>query len=170
VASPLLSYVAMNTKTTTRFGLLGILFVLVSSFPVKAYEEIAIENGATIRGNVKIEGQAPKRAPLQITKFKEVCKDVPNETLLVGPGQGVRYAVVTLEGITKGKAVEKEAIQELDNLACRFVPHVLVSSVGQFVLFKNSDPILHTAHALFAGGQPQFNVGLYPGKTSRKPW
>ena len=31
-------------------------------------------------------------------------------------------------------------------------------------------PILHTASTLyFTGGQPQFNVGLYPGKVSRKP-
>lgn len=148
---------------------MGISFCVLFSSASAAYEEIAVNNGATIRGSVKFEGQAPKLPPLQITKFKEVCKDVPNETLLIGPGQGLRYAVMTLEGITKGKAVEREAVHELDNLGCRFVPHVLASSVGQFVLFKNSDPILHTAHALFASGQPQFNIGLYPGKTSRKP-
>ena len=107
--------------------------------------------------------------PLQITKYKEICKDVPNESLSVGPGQGVRYAVVTLEGITKGKAVEKETVHELDNIKCRFAPHVQAASIGQFVLLKNSDPILHTAHALFTNDQPQFNIGLYPGRTSRKP-
>src|SRR5439155_15782332 len=67
------------------------------------------------------------------------------------------------------KAVEKEAVHELDNVGCRFVPHVVAASVGQFVIFKNSDPILHTAHAYFSGDQPQFNVGLYPGRVSRKP-
>jgi plastocyanin len=81
----------------------------------------------------------------------------------------LRYAVVTLEGITRGKAVEKEAEHELDNIRCRFVPHVQTASVGQFVVFKNSDPILHTAHGYFTNGQPQFNVGLYPGRVSRKP-
>jgi plastocyanin len=160
----------MNMKIkVARDFCAGIFFVAVFASASAAYEEIAVNNGATIRGSVKFEGQPPKLSPLQITKFKEVCKDVPNETLLVGPGQGVRYAVVTLEGIAKGKAVEKESVHELDNLGCRFVPHVLASSVGQFVVFKNSDPILHTAHALFASGQPQFNIGLYPGKTSRKP-
>jgi len=76
---------------------------------------------------------------------------------------------VTLEGVTKGKAVEKETCHELDNIKCRFSPHVQAASIGQFVLLKNSDPILHTAHALFANDQPQFNIGLYPGRTSRKP-
>ena len=74
---------------------------------LSAYEEIAVKDGATIRGAVKIEGAVPKLPALQITKYKEICKDVPNETLSVGSGRGVRYAVVTLEGVAKGKAVEK---------------------------------------------------------------
>jgi plastocyanin len=65
--------------------------------------------------------------------------------------------------------VERETVHELDNVKCRFSPHVQAASVGQFVLLKNSDPILHTAHAVFANEQPQFNVGLYPGRVSRKP-
>ena len=160
----------MNIKTKVVRNLCtGIFFFIVFSSVAAAYEEIAVGNGATIQGTVKFEGKLPKLPPLQITKSKEVCRNVPNETLIVGAGQGIRYAVVTLEGITKGLAVEKEAIHEVDNLGCRFVPHVLAASVGQFVVFKNSDPILHTAHALFTSGQPQFNVGLYPGKVSRKP-
>ena len=158
----------MNTKVARRF-LVGIFLVAFCSSAAGAYEEIVVNDGATLRGTVKVEGKVLKPPPLQITKAKEVCKDVPNEALLVGPYQGLRYAVVTLEGVAKGKAVERETVHELDNLACRFVPHILAASVGQFVVFKNSDPILHTAHALFRSGQPQFNVGLYPGKISRKP-
>ena len=159
-------------KTTRmKLGGLGVAMLLLaglrqSSF---AYDEMVVKNGATIRGVVKVEGKLPKLPPLQITKYKEVCKDVTNESLIVGPGQGLRYAVVTLEGMTKGKAVEKESSHELDNLKCRFLPHVQAASVGQFILFKNSDPILHTAHGMFTSDQPQFNVGLSPGRVSRKP-
>ena len=160
----------MSTKRIAPFGLwLGLFFALFASLTFAAYEEVAVTNGATIRGTVKVQGQLPKLPPLQISKYKEVCRDVPNETLIVGPSQGLRYAVVTLEGIVKGKAVEREVQHELDNVKCRFVPHVQAASVGQFVLMKNTDPILHTAHAYFASGQPHFNVGLYPGRTSRKP-
>ncbi len=149
-------------------GLTALLFALRAQ-ALYAYEEMVVKDGGTVRGAVKVEGKLPKLSSPEITKYKEVCKGVPNETLIVGPARGLRYAVVTLEGITKGKAVEKEAVHELDNIGCRFSPHVQAASVGQFVLLKNSDPILHTAHAFFAGDQPQFNVGLYPGRTSRKP-
>jgi plastocyanin len=160
----------MNTKIKLITQLcVGISLIVLLSSASAAYEEITVKDGATIHGTVKVEGKLSKLPALQITKAKEVCRNVPNETLVVGSGQGIRYAVVTLEGITKGVAVEKEAVHELDNLGCRFVPHVLAASVGQFVVFKNSDPILHTAHALFTNSQPQFNVGLYPGKVSRKP-
>jgi len=146
-----------------------LLLGLFTSFQALGYEEVAVTNGGTIRGKVRLSGSVPKLAPLDVTKFKEVCQNVPNETLLVGPRQGIRYAVVTLEGIAKGQAVEREVVHEIDNVKCRFAPHVVAASVGQFVLFKNSDPILHTAHALFKNNQPQFNIGLYPGRVSRKP-
>jgi len=146
-----------------------VLFLLLVQASAAAYDEITVTNGGTIKGSVKLTGKAPKLPPLEIVKFKEVCRDVPNETLVVGPAQGIRYAVVTLEDITKGKAVERETLHELNNANCRFVPHVQAASVGQFVVIKNSDPILHTAHAYFPDRQPQFNVGLYPGRVSRKP-
>jgi hypothetical protein len=118
---------------------------------------------------VKIGGKIPNLPPLRISKFREFCKDVPNETLIVGRGRGVRYAVVALEGIAKGKAAEKEAVYELDNVQCRFVPHVQAVRAGHWIVIKNSDPILHTAHARFRSGQPDFNVGLYPGRVTRRP-
>ena len=155
-------------KNLTCVGLAAVLFAMLPR-ALMAYEEIIVRDGATIRGTVKVEGKLPKLPPLQVTKYKEICKDVPNESLIVGPRQGLRYAVITLEGITKGKAVERETAHELDNVKCRFSPHVQAASVGQFVVLKNSDPIMHTAHAVFANEQPQFNVGLYPGRVSRKP-
>ncbi len=160
----------MIRKVRMRLGFwLGFFVVIFLSSYASGYEEVTVSNGGSIRGVVKLQGKIPKLAPLEVTKAKEVCKNVPNDTLVVGPGQGVRHAVVTLEGVSRGKGVEREVVHELDNLRCRFVPHVLAASVGQFLLLKNSDPILHTAHAYFHDGQPDFNVGLYPGRSSRKP-
>lgn len=160
----------MISGTTKRPILcLGVFFSLLYPCTVRGYEAISVTEGGTIRGMVKAEGGVTRLRPLEVTKFKEVCGSVPDESLAAGRSGALRYAVVTLEGVTKGKAVEREAVHELDNLKCRFVPHVQAASVGQFLSIKNSDPILHTAHAYMPEGQPHFNVGLYPGRVSRKP-
>lgn len=145
------------------------LFIFFLVVPVYAYDEIEVGNGGTISGVVRFRGEVPKLPAPEVTKFKEVCKGIPNESLIVGPGRGIRYVALVLRGISKGKAVEREVVHELDNAHCRFTPHVQAASVGQFLVIKNTDPILHTAHAFFRDGQPQFNVGLYPGRISRKP-
>ena len=72
--------VAMKTKTKICCALFGILWLSVYFSLARAYEEIVVSNGATIRGTVKVEGKIPKLPPLQITKYKEICKDVPNES------------------------------------------------------------------------------------------
>ena len=123
LARPLLRQVIMKNilnKLTLASSMVILLAILPST--LTAYDEIVVKEGATIRGTVRVEGKLPKLPPLQITKYKEICKDVPNESLIVGPRQGLRYAVVTLEGITKGKPVERETINELDNVKCRFTP------------------------------------------------
>ncbi len=91
---------------------------------VRGYEEIAITDGGAISGSVRIQGKPPKVGFLEVTKNREVCGKVGSESLVIGVGSGVRYAVVTLEGVSRGKAVEREAVHELDNVKCRFVPHV----------------------------------------------
>ncbi len=116
-----------------------------------------------------MRGSSPKLPPLEIVKAKDVCKDVPNETLVIGPERGIRYAVITLEGLPASEPAEGEGVHELDNAGCRFVPHVQVMQVDQSLVLKNTDPILHSVHAFFQGAQPQFNVGLFPGKIVRKP-
>lgn len=160
----------MISYARKRSGIgLGFVVLTLFSSAVFAYEEVVVKGGGTISGFVRVEGKIAKLGYLEVTKNKEVCGRVESESLVVGVGQGVRYAVVTLEGISRGKAIEREALHELDNAKCRFVPHVQAASVGQFLVLKNSDHILHTAHAYTPDGQPQFNVGLYPGRVSRKP-
>jgi hypothetical protein len=156
----------MKRKIIVGWAVLASLFFLSDA---RAYDEVAVASGGTIRGVVKARGKIPRLPPLPVSKFKEYCKNVPDESLLARPDGALRYAVITLEGATSGKAVEREAVHELDNIGCRFVPHVQAATVGQFLVIKNSDPILHSVHAAFHNGQPDFNVGLFPGKVSRKP-
>ncbi len=159
----------MNRSKKRLHFSLAFLALLLFPSEIGGYEGIEVTNGGMIRGVVKLQGNLSELPRPEIFKFKQVCEGVPNESVVVGFEGGVRYAVLTLEGVNKGKQVEREAVNELDNQECRFVPHVQAASVGQWLVVRNSDPILHTAHAHFKGGQPDFNLGLYPGKVSRKP-
>jgi hypothetical protein len=163
----------MNNKIQSTVSAVRIvfLFILLFLYPVigGAYEGVTVTDGGTIRGKVRLQGELPPTPPLKAFKFKEVCKDVPDESLMVGLNFGLRNAVISLEGIARGEEVERGVVHELDNRDCRFVPHVQAASVGQWLNIRNSDPILHAAHAVFENGQPDFNVGLYPGSVRRKP-
>jgi hypothetical protein len=75
----------MNTKTIHQLCV-GISFIVLFSSASVAYEEITVNNGTTIQGTVKLEGKLPKLPPLQISPRK--FANVPNETLIVGAGQG----------------------------------------------------------------------------------
>ncbi len=59
---------------------------------------MTVSNGGTIRGFVKVLGKVPELPALEVFKFKEVCKNVPNERLVISSEGGVRYAVVVLAG------------------------------------------------------------------------
>jgi len=69
-----------NMKPTMKLlralGLWLVSFVLIG-FEASAYEEVTVTNGGIISGTVRLQGAAPKAPRLQITKFKEVCKERP---------------------------------------------------------------------------------------------
>jgi hypothetical protein len=134
-----------------------------------AYQAIEVRNGGRIFGTVALAGEAPALKPLEVYKNREICgSELPNQSLVVGPKNGIRYAVVTVEDIASGKAVEVGEIHALDNVKCAFVPRVLAASVGHWIVIKNTDPILHTADAR-VGDRTLFNVALWPGRELRRP-
>ncbi len=123
----------------------------------------------TVTGTVRFSGTPPVRPPLQVFKSHEVCGDsVPDDRLVVGPGGGLRYVVVTVDGVRGGKKPARDVTVGLDNQTCRFVPHVQVAEVGQWLELHNSDPILHNADARL-GQETLFNVALTPDRRVRKP-
>ena len=122
-------------------------------------EVVGADTGA-MAGTVRFRGEPPPRNALRVYKERAFCGSaVPDESLLVGADRGLRNVVVTLHGAgLLGPAVRSEAIA-LDNVGCRFAPHVQAAPVGSAVLLLNSDPILHDAHARM-GPETLFNEGL----------
>lgn len=128
------------------YGLLALIWVASAYGTTQAYEGGAVTGGGSISGAVKLTGAAPATKPIEVNKDQNVCGNTkPNETLIVGPDQGVKNAVIRLIDIKKGKKLETGKVV-LDQKGCQFHPHVLVVPVGGTLDIKNSDPLTHNIH------------------------
>ncbi len=137
------------------------LFVcLVCVSAAFGYQEIQVKNGGAISGQVLLKGPIPSPGVLAVQKNRGVCgESVPDESLIVGPNHEIKNVSVVLDGITTGKPASTP-LAVLDNQQCAFVPRVQTLTVGQTLELRNSDPILHNAHALLPSSDTLFNLGL----------
>jgi plastocyanin len=133
------------------------------------YEAVPVANGGRIAGQVRVAGSPATLPPLQVFKNKKVCGEtVTNDALVMGHDGALRYAVVNLEGVRRGLAPEAETVNVIDNRGCHFDPHVLTASVGQWLVFRNTDPVLHNARARL-DGRTLFNIAIPTGREKRRP-
>lgn len=106
-----------------------------------------------LKGRFVYDGTPPAADALQITKDQEVCgkHDLRDESLIVSEGGGLKNVVVFLYLGRGDEAPEAHPSYAdaastavvLDNLNCRFEPHVAMLQTGQTLLVKNSDPVGH---------------------------
>ena len=116
-------------------------------FP-EAYKPMKVDNGGTISGVVKFEGDVPEKKALEITKDEKVCGVDPkfDESLVVGEGNALKNTIVYLIDISAGKDFDKKAKVEIDQKGCKFTPHVQIVPVGERLTMLNTDKIMHNVH------------------------
>jgi len=118
----------------------------------------AFVGGVSGRVVLDIDLSGPARLP--VTKHRSVCgESKPSEEFLVSTDRGLANVVVTLEGVP-GPYPPPRGLAVLDNVACVFVPHAQVMRVGQVLEIRNSDRVIHTAHAYDEERRTLFNVAL----------
>jgi len=141
-------------------GIVVLLFIVALLIPKAwGYEAVEVKDGGTLKGTVKVTGNIPKDETVSVTKDKSVCGDtLPREKYVISPDGGVRYAIVFIESIAKGKPVPKNSIV-IDNKKCAFHPHVQGATVGQTLEVKNDDPMLHNTH-IYLNKKTFFNAAL----------
>ncbi len=131
----------------------------------------------TITGRIVYDGKVPDLKPLVVDKDQAVCgANKPDESLEVGPGGGLKNALVWVRTDNIAVAPEYEATAKepvvLDNSKCRFEPHVLVMRTSQPLKIKNSDTAGHNTK-LDAQNNAAFNDLIPAGqdvtKTLDKP-
>ncbi|MES4785869.1 MAG: hypothetical protein C4294_08690 [Nitrospiraceae bacterium] len=93
-------------------------------------------------------GALPKMDPIPVYRNSGFCGDeLPNEALRVeGRANGVEGAMVSLEGITRGKPLPQDQTIIIESRGCRFVPRVNATVIDSLVVIQSTDPIMHSTH------------------------
>jgi hypothetical protein len=130
----------------------GVPLVAQSSAQTAPYHVVTVSDGGTIAGIVKWSGAVPPAATMPISKDPEVCdphshKHVPLDRLVIGPQGGVANTVVFLQNISAGKDFPPEMTTPLlDQVECRYKPHVVLVPQNSDLKIRSSDSTLHTVH------------------------
>ncbi len=142
-----------------KYAYVLICSVLLIAPIASGYEVIAVANGGTIKGSVTVADKSLQDETLTISKDTSYCGDsLPADKYLVSGEGGLKNAVVMIEGITQGKALESEGEFLVTNNKCRFEPHVLVVPKGGLMKVRNDDPLLHNSHFFLVVGDKKKNV------------
>lgn len=133
------------------------------------------DDWGTLKGRFVFGGNAPAAPALTVDKDVEVCgkHKLVSEEVVVGDNKGVANVVVFVrDKKVKVKpeleAAAKTAKPVLDNLNCRFEPHVLFVQVGQELTIKNSDPVGHNSNIATVKNAPSNNLIPASGQVTTK--
>ena len=125
------------------------------------YTPVEVANGGRVVGRVLLDGAAPEAPDFAVPEDATLCLGaVDNDRLLVGPDGGLGWAVVRLVGVKKGKPFPTLTDEQrlVDQIGCRYTPHVVALPVGTEVLFRNSDPTPHNVRVEDTTGAIMLNV------------
>jgi hypothetical protein len=137
------------------------LAAATAAFAQSDYRVIKVTDGGTISGTVKWAGPLPHNLDFPVIKDAQICdpdshKTTDLERLIVGPKGGVANAVVYLQNISSGKAIDlPEQRRHLDQKRCHYVPHILLVPEKGALAMQSSDATLHTIHM---DGAATFNL------------
>lgn len=120
--------------------------------------------GGTIKGTIHFEGSGPKLKPIKMDA-DPVCQadhaePVYSETVVINDNSTLKNVLVSIAAGLEGQTfpVPEEPVV-LDQVGCRYVPHVWGAMAGQPVEIRNSDRTLHNVHSL-SKVNPQFNMAM----------
>lgn len=159
-------------KLVVSSALYAGLFIGASEPGVAAeYEVVEVELGGTIKGVASWKGEIPTLPPIALNADPDFCGvTAPSPALEVDPKtKGVRFVLVYLENVEKGKApAEKyflhlgkdERNKEPDTRICQFKEHVLPFVRSQQLAMINYDRILHNPHFFTEAHATVFNIAM----------
>ena len=159
---------------TSRIHLIGVLALTVGllaaacggSTPERPAATAKADGPGSITGKITFDGEPPVRTPVKMAADPN-CKPGPeslSETQIVSSDRGLKNVFVYVKDGLGNAVYETPATPiVLDQVGCRYEPHVFGVFAGQPVEIKNSDPTLHNVHAIPKNNE-EFNFGQQDAK------
>ncbi|HSU67022.1 MAG TPA: carboxypeptidase regulatory-like domain-containing protein [Tepidisphaeraceae bacterium] len=141
--------------------------------PLRPTPEPGLASDVSIRGRVFFHGLPPARREIDLRACPQCVAvargPIYDDSLVVNSDGTLQNVVVSISGgLPPGEEYPPTAAPVLlDQKGCMFHPHVVAAMVGQNVIVKNSDPLLHTVHSTDAEQTPAFNFAQ-PSAGERK--
>jgi hypothetical protein len=104
-----------------------------------------VQGEGSVRGTVLFVGTPPVMKVIQNEPCHSGAGSIIEETVVVGENGGLANVLVYIEGApaVDGSTAEPGLLDQID---CRYVPHVLGVQVNQPLRIRSSDPTLHNVH------------------------
>lgn len=137
--------------------------VLLTPWAIAETPPITVSAPAILSGRILYQGPLPVDQSVPVHKHRDFCGgERPLGRYRVSSKGEVENAVVMLEGDVETLPLpgSEQAVAVLDNRGCEFLPRVQVARPSATLEVRNSDPILHSAHAYFEVGRTAFHVAL----------
>ncbi len=124
------------------------------------YKAMKVVNGGSISGKALFAGPViPKDEMVKLTSERELCGDtLPAGKYIINESREIKNVIVFIANIRSGKEIPRDPVT-IDNVKCAFVPHANISFLGNTVINRNSDPVLHGVHP-YIGRRTAYNIGL----------
>jgi plastocyanin len=133
------------------------LALLALAAPTRAVG--ATQELGSVTGTVRISRVPPKPPATPIGKDAKVCgKEAASEALRVGPDRELADAVVVLKGVKATRAPAPTPNAAIDQVGCRYLPHVQAVTVGTSLALLNNDAVFHNVHGTVPSGKGQMTV------------
>ncbi len=141
----------------------GLIMLVLTGWAIGQIPFATAPAPAILSGRVLYQGSLPVDQSVPVHKHREFC----GERRAVGRHRvsqlgEVENAVVILEAEAETLPLPgtEQAVAILDNRGCEFLPRVQVARPLATLEVRNSDPILHSAHAYLEDGRTAFHVAL----------
>jgi len=170
--------------TRKRSALVLFAWIAVScgwpSVPVFSYDVVDVQSGGIIEGTVALDGPVPEPKGFNLITFPDpaYCGRISNgqgwrllHDFVVGENNGLKDAIVLLEGVEAGKPFEV-SVPLIEARDCMFTPFVTVVRNGHAVEVINMDPVMHDIQgyetSIEAGARVLFNTPLVMNQQHRR--